>query len=221
MHVFTRDTAKIGYTSGMRRPAIARIQTAATLVLALAIAACGSASNSASAGSPQPIATRAEAPAAAARETPVPPEVNPPGDIPDSQAYVRFVAASYSLQAPEGWARTVRGANVTFRDKYDGLSVDLTTTPQTLASIEAHASAGSGFTSTAVTLPAGTGTKIRYSSNSEADPVTGKKIRLANESVIFVSPRPGTVHLWAPLGADNVDQWNFIERSFLFRLGTR
>ena len=74
--------------------------------------------------------------------------------------YVSFVSqAGYSLQAPEGWARSVRGANVTFRDKFDGLSVDLTVAPQTFASIEAEASAGSDFTSTVVTLPAGVSAK--------------------------------------------------------------
>jgi hypothetical protein len=186
----------------------------------LVLMACGPAEQAASTGSPPPGQNpTATARAGGARETPVPPEVNPPGDIPDTQAFVEFVSpAGYSLQAPEGWARSMRGANVTFRDKFDGLSVDVTATSQTLASIKAAAAAGSDFTSTVLTLPAGRATEIKYASNSEADPVTGKKVRLANEAIIFIhGARHATLRVWAPLGADNVDQWNFIERSFRFR----
>ncbi len=41
-------------------------------------------------------------------ESAVAPEINPPGDIPDSQAFVRFTspAGGYSLEVPEGWARS-------------------------------------------------------------------------------------------------------------------
>jgi hypothetical protein len=204
----------------MHDPLNARLTIASALSMLLALAACGPDGRSTSDGSPAPVANATAIGQVIARETPVLPEVNPPGDIPDSQAYVRFFAASYTLQVPEGWARTMRGRSVTFRDKFDGLALDLTNTPQTLDSIKARAPAGSDFTSTAVTLPGGPAMRIRYSSNSEADPVTGKKIRLANEVLVFKYPRPAALHLWAPLGADNVDQWNFIERSFLFRGGT-
>jgi hypothetical protein len=186
----------------------------------LALAACSPAERSASVSSPLPVVNQtAPAQATTARETPVPAEINPPGDIPDTQAFVTFVSpAGYSLQAPEGWARSVRGPSVTFRDKFDGLSVEATAAQETLTSIKAATPAGSNFTSTAVTLPAGRAIEIRYASNSSADPVTGKKVRLANEAVIFVhGARHATLRVWAPLGADNVDQWNFIERSFRFR----
>jgi hypothetical protein len=197
-----------------------RPATATALAMLLALTACGPSGRSASNGSPRPAANATGAASLSARETPVAPEVNPPGDIPDSQVFVKFDSGSYGLQVPEGWARSTRGANVTFRDKFDGLSVELTKTPPSLESIKSGTPAGSDFTSTAVTLPGGRATKIRYSSNSEADPVTGKRVRLANEVLIFNDPRPATLRLWAPLGADNVDQWNFIERHFFFRFGT-
>src|SRR6267378_6725304 len=55
-------------------------------------------------------------------ETAVAPEVNPPGDIPDTQAFVKYsnTAGAYQLEVPEGWARTENGADVTFVSKYDG-----------------------------------------------------------------------------------------------------
>ena len=193
---------------------------ASALSMLLVFRACGPVAHSASTGSPAPVQTsRSTARAAVAHETPVPPEVNPPGDIPDSQAYVEFVSpAGYSLQAPEGWARTVRGANVTFRDKFDGLSVEVTTKEQGVAILRAAAPAASDFTSTTTMLPAGRATEVTYASNSEADPVTGKKIRLANEAVIFAhGARYTTLRVWAPMGADNVDQWNYIKRNFRFR----
>jgi hypothetical protein len=217
---FTRDTAHFGYTSAMHSSTQTSLWAATAISMLFVLTACGPAGQSSSTGSPAPSQnSTATARAAAARETPVAPEVNPPGDIPDSQAYVEFVSpAGYSLQAPEGWARSVHGANVTFRDKFDGLSVDVTAKAQTLASIKGAAPAGSGFTTTTATLPAGRAIEIRYASNSEADPVTGKKIRLANEAVIFMhGARYATLRVWAPLGADNVDQWNFIERHFRFR----
>ncbi len=46
--------------------------------------------------------------AVAPSEPVVAPEVNPPGDIPDSQVFVRYTSASggFALKVPEGWART-------------------------------------------------------------------------------------------------------------------
>src|SRR6202165_4866228 len=40
-------------------------------------------------------------------ETAVAPEVNPPGDIPDSQAFVTFKNSTggYQLEVPEGWSQ--------------------------------------------------------------------------------------------------------------------
>ena len=40
-------------------------------------------------------------------ETPVAPEKNPPGDIPDTQVFVEYRSAGggYQLEVPEGWAR--------------------------------------------------------------------------------------------------------------------
>ena len=59
------------------------------------------------------------------QENPLAPETNPVGDIPDTQAFVNYVASpgNYSLDVPEGWARTNNGSDVRFVDKFDGVSV--------------------------------------------------------------------------------------------------
>src|SRR6202521_4782076 len=75
-------------------------------------------------------------------ETAVAPEVNPPGDIPDSQAFVKYsnTAGGYQLEVPEGWARTENGADVTFVNKFDGVKVHVisATSAPTAASAQAN-----------------------------------------------------------------------------------
>ncbi len=63
----------------------------------------------------------------ASTETAVAPEVNPPGDIPDSQAFIIYQnrVGGYQLEVPEGWARAVTGGNVSFVSKLDGVSVTI------------------------------------------------------------------------------------------------
>ncbi len=52
-------------------------------------------------------------------------ESNPPGDIPDNQAFVVYTAAdqSYSVKYPEGWARTTAGPEVMFSDKFNSITL--------------------------------------------------------------------------------------------------
>src|SRR3981081_721824 len=57
---------------------------------------------------------------AAALETAVAPEKNPPGDIPDNQAFVQYTSPlSFGIKAPEGWSRVERPDGVRFSDKYN------------------------------------------------------------------------------------------------------
>src|ERR1700694_4777256 len=74
-------------------------------------------------------------------------EPNAAGDIPVTQAFVRYTApAGYSLLVPEVWSRTVRGDTVTFSSHFDGLTV--TVLPRASAP-HAHApNAGPAKTST-------------------------------------------------------------------------
>ena len=160
-------------------------------------------------------------------EAAVAPEVNPPGDIPDSQAFVKYTntAGGYQLEVPEGWARTENGADVTFVNKYDGVKVHVTSASSAATAASAQAnevkqlqSQGHAVTISGVSevkLPAGKAVVIKYTSNSEADPVTNKRVRLDNVTYLYYkNGKEAQLTVWAPLGADNVDQWNRMANSF-------
>jgi hypothetical protein len=160
-------------------------------------------------------------------ETPVAPEKNPPGDIPDTQVFVEYRSAGggYQLEVPEGWGRSEQGTNVSFIDKLDGVKVTITQaasapTADSVRTNEVPALLKSGRAVQVgkvqdVKLPAGTAVLVEYSSNSDPDPVTGKQIRLENQMYLFFqNGHLATLTLWAPLGADNVDQWQKISQSF-------
>jgi hypothetical protein len=158
-------------------------------------------------------------------ETAIAPEKSPPGDIPDSQVFIVYAGSSYALKVPEGWARTVTGTNVSFASKLDGVSVTLTpaATAPTLDWVKAQyvpdlTKAGRAVTVTGVsaeTLPGGPVIRIDYTSNSEPNAVTMKQIRLENaRHLFFKSGSMAALDLYAPAGADNVDQWQLMSRSF-------
>ena len=163
----------------------------------------------------------------ASTETAVAPEVNPPGDIPDSQAFIIYqnTVGRYQLEVPEGWARAVTGGNVSFVSKLDGVGV--TIAPASAAPTAASAqtneakliqSLGRAVTITGVSetnLPGGKAVVIKYTSNSEPNSVTNKRVRLENVAYLFYkNGKEATLTVWAPQGADNVDQWNRMANSF-------
>lgn len=175
-------------------------------------------------------ASASTAPATPGRESPLAPEINPPGDIPDTQTFIVYESKSggYLLEVPEGWARTEHGADVTFTGKLDGVSVSVA--PAASAPTAASARAGRArsiqMSGRAVqieeiqesTLPNNPVVMIRYTSNSEPNPVTLKQVRQENETYLFFKGgREAALTLWAPLGADNVDQWQRMARSFSWR----
>src|ERR1700681_1445098 len=149
-------------------------------------------------------------------------EPNAAGDIPDTQAFVVYrVPGTYRVEAPEGWARTIRGATVTFSDKFDGESVTVLRHVRpsddraelAVARGEAHG-VGRIAVSSAM-LPAGRAIVLTYTSNSPPNPVTGRQVQLENQRFIFRRrDHLARLTLWAPVGSDNVDQWRRIARSF-------
>ncbi len=160
-------------------------------------------------------------------EKPVAPEKNPPGDIPDSQVFVAYRSAEggYQLEVPEGWARSTQEADVSFVDKLDGVKVTITQAPAALTAASARTNEVATLLKSSravqvdkirdVQLPAGAAVLVEYSSNSDPDPVTGKQVRLENNMYLFFqSGKLTTLTLWAPLGADNVDQWQRMAQSF-------
>ena len=66
-----------------------------------------------------------------------------------------------------------------------------------------------------VRLPAGPALLVKYECESEVNPVTNKRIRLEDEAYAFYkNGRIAILILWAPVGADNADQWKLISESF-------
>lgn len=188
------------------------------LVIAFLLAGCGSQGA---------ITGQTAAQVTSQAEQPVAPEKNPPGDIPDTQAFVTYTSPTggYSLEVPEGWARTEQGPNVRFVDKLDGVSVNVTdaTTAPTAESarqneLAALAQAGHAVTIEKVQevqLPSGKAVRADFTANSDKDPVTGKQVRLEENSYLFYKDgKLATLTMWAPLGADNVDQWQHMAESF-------
>lgn len=174
-------------------------------------------------------ATASAAPSESAlpSEAPVAPEKNPPGDIPDSQVFVKYNSKSggYTMDVPEGWARTEQGSNVSFIDKLDGVKVDVSPLDQapTVDSVKTGQAADLVKNGRAVkivkiqevSLPHGNAIKVSYESNSEPNEVTGKQVRLENETYYYWKNKSlAALTMWAPLGADNVDQWKRMSDSF-------
>jgi hypothetical protein len=128
------------------------------------------------------------------------------------------------VKVPEGWARTVSAASVSFTDKLNTITIR---TARAAAPTVASARAGEvpaiqrslrGFTLSGlgvVSRRAGRVVLIRYSADSQPDPVTGKVYRDAFERYEYF--RGGTevmVTLAGPSGADNVDPWRTVTDSF-------
>jgi hypothetical protein len=153
-------------------------------------------------------------------------ESPPPGDIPDTTAYVAYHPASglYQVKVPEGWARTVTGSAVSFTDKLNIITVSVgkasAPTPATARAAEVPKLQGTvrHFALTGigtVSRPAGTAVLIRYSDDSQPDAVTGKVYPEAVERYEFYrGGMAAIVTLSAPSGADNVDPWRTVTSSF-------
>jgi hypothetical protein len=150
-------------------------------------------------------------------------EKNPPGDIPDDQVFVPYasVAGGYSLKVPEGWARSEKGSDVGFIDKFDGVAVivdKVATAPTTkdiVAKLEKTERGFKTVNAKEIRLPAGPALLIKYESESEANSVTNKRIRLEDEAYVFYkNGKMAILTVWAPVGADNADQWKLISESF-------
>ena len=193
----------------------------------LCAAACSSGGSGSTPAAPPASTTSASAAASAtASATSAATETPPPGDIPDTTVYVAYRPASgqYEVKVPEGWARTVSSTGVSFTDKLNSVTIQTvrgaTPTVASARTAEVPRIQGSvhGFSLTGVSTvsrAAGTAVLIRYSADSQPDPVTGKVFRDAVERYEFY--RNGTeavVTLAGPAGADNVDPWRKVTDSF-------
>jgi hypothetical protein len=153
-------------------------------------------------------------------------DVTPPGDIPDTKAFVAFPSPShYSIKFPEGWSRADQGTTTTFTDKLNTIRVEVAAAPnapsvaaaqaQDLSAVRAQSRCFEGGNVSTVQRRAGPAVLITYRADSAPDPVTGKVVhddveryefwKAGTEAVITVS---------SPQGSDNVDPWRTVTDSF-------
>jgi hypothetical protein len=147
------------------------------------------------------------------------------GDIPDNQNFLTFKNSSggYSISYPEGWARSGNGANVTFQDKGNTVTIKVAPGRQpTPASVtaelkqEANAdpclSAGQPQTTT---VGPNQVVKVTYATQGAKSPVTGQRPKITvDRYVYFKGGKVATVDLATPVGVDNVDAYRMISESF-------
>ncbi len=140
------------------------------------------------------------------------------GDIPDTQAFVRFAGSGYSVLVPEGWARTQRGSAVTFRSNANVEFIELGRAGRNEDLRVRYHAAGMIHLKKNATLGGEPASLFTFRSQSEPDPVTGKRIELENE--LYGASHHGVkamLLLSAPVGADNADQWKKIAQSFRWK----
>jgi hypothetical protein len=169
--------------------------------------------------------TNASSTAASGPSGPAVVETNPPGDIPDNQAFVAYTGSGFTVTIPEGWARSSSGSSVVFSDKYNNITISSAPaahapTPATvravdLPNIKTHSQGFVAGTVTTVQRKAGSAVLATYRAYSAVSPVTGK---FANEAVerytFWRSGTAVTLTLAAPVGSDNVDPWRKVTDSF-------
>ena len=197
--------------------------------VALTAAGCGSSSGSGSSGSGSATsgsaATTGGSPAALSAEA----RSTASGDIPDNQAFVTLhdSAAGYSMQYPEGWVQQGAGSDVTLQDKSNLVHIVVRrgTAPSAAAAAQALASekrttpslhAGAPSSVTVAGRPA---IKISYSTESAANPVTGKRVLLLVDRYVLsgTGGRYAIADLGTPKGVDNVDAYRKMIGSFTWR----
>ena len=206
--------------------------------VAAAIAGCGSSNSSApSSAAGSQLAASASATSSATKSTattsggvsPNAHETLPPGDIPDTVAYVPYAVPGRGLtfSTPEGWSRKVAPDGVIFTDKLNTVQlVDthasgaITVASARQTEVPKLAATLKGFKLQSVTVvsrPAGQAVTIKYLGYSPPDPVTGKFGVLAFERYAFFHQgREVSLVLSSPLGSDNVDPWRNVTSSLRF-----
>jgi hypothetical protein len=159
-----------------------------------------------------------------AAEVPAKPEKNPPGDIPDDQAFIAYASPlGFEFKVPEGWARTDRADGVVFADKFGKIEVTVAAgdppTPKRAAdAVKASLRAVEIKKAETADRPAGRAVYVAFDSNSELNAVTNKQIRLENDRYLFAKGgKIASITFSAPKGADNADQWLMMSKSFQWR----
>src|SRR5947209_8838974 len=189
-----------------------RAVVVAGVALALGVTACGSSGSSKG---------------SSASSNPKAPETkNPPGDIPDTQAYVRYTvpASGFSVKVPEGRSQQRSGGAVVFTDKLNTIRLEsrpasaaLTVAAARRTEVAQLQRTVKGFqpgTVSQVARTAGPAVRITYFAQAPVNPVTGKSGTDAVERYVFFHRgRNAVVTVSGPKGADNVDPWRLVTDS--------
>ncbi|MDP9300041.1 MAG: hypothetical protein M3P43_03975 [Actinomycetota bacterium] len=171
-------------------------------------------------------ATPSSSESAVSAESPVAPESNPPGDIPDNTVFVPYRSSTggLTISVPEAWARTTIKGSFSFTDKLNTVAVAwepvakgptvssarATEVPQLRRTTRAFQLQGVSTAS----LRAGPAVFLRYQINSDPNRVTGKQYRMDVQRYdLFHNGNEVIVTLTSPVGADNVDPWRIITQS--------
>ncbi len=201
----------------------------------LALPGCGGSSSktvSSAPGATSPATTAGSSTASGSTSAGVNPnqrETLPPGDIPDTIAYVPYTdhALKLTISTPEGWSRMTQDGHLVFTDKLNRVEMftapaSKQPTPASVKAAELPAISRSVKTFhlqsiTTVTRHAGPAVRIAYLGDSKPNPVTGKVGTLAFERYdFFHAGREYVVLVSSPEGSDNVDPWRIITNSMRY-----
>ncbi|MET8690367.1 hypothetical protein ABZV77_39780 [Streptomyces sp. NPDC004732] len=203
-----------------------------TLVTAVAAGCSGSGSHSGTGSTASSPATSSEH-SGNGQGNAAPAESNPPGDIPDNQAYVAYRPTGgsftgFTVKVPEGWARTEPGNSTVFTDKLNTVRITAVSasaaptvgsvTTKVVPQLRSQVTKFAASKVSEVTRHAGRVVRITYQGDAAKDPVTGKVVRDAFERYAYYrSGHEVELTLSGPVKADNVDPWRIVSDSFTWR----
>ena len=150
------------------------------------------------------------------------------GDIPDNQAFVTFqnAAAGYSIKHPEGWSEQSNGPRVTISDKNNivrivvakGSAPTIKQAQSDLAQIQAKSPGAHADQPSSVQLSGKPAIKVTYTTLSQPNQVTGKRVTLAVDRYYLAKAgKVAVVDLGSPQGVDNVDGYRLMIESFTWK----
>jgi hypothetical protein len=209
----------------------------ATAVLALAsvLAGCGSSGNGSSSSSAASTTSPSTTPTVAAKSSCGSSSAasagtseaasTAQGDIPDNQQFLTYKNRSggYSLSYPEGWARSGNGADVTFQDKSNTVTIRAASGAQpTPASVAAELKQEANTDPClnpgrpqATTAGPNQVVKVTYTTEGQKSAVTGQRPKITVDRYVYSKGgKVATVDLATPVGVDNVDAYRMISESF-------
>jgi membrane-associated phospholipid phosphatase len=213
---FPAGTPTHQYTSrseNISMPLRQRVSVAVLTTSLPLLTACGPSA------APQPSGSSATAAVAS--------EVNPPGDIPDTQVYVPFTPPYqlFTVSVPEGWAQTSDATAITFTDKLNAIRIEAQPAPSAPTPESAwtqdfppEQSSLPGYQPGSVSevqRKAGPVILVTYQVAAAPNAVTGKTgVDAVERYEFWRGGQEAILTLSGPVGADNIDPWRTITDSF-------